>query len=129
MNREEETTAAMIDFDSPDALAWLEAASTQQLDTLPFGVIQMAPGGLVTAYSALESKLAGLSKERVLHRSFFAAVAPCMNNYLVSERFHAEPELDVVLDYILTLRMAPTPVKLRLLKSSTVQHMYLLVKR
>lgn len=119
----------MISFDSPEALSWLEAASPQTLDTLPFGVVRMAPGGLVTAYNTLESKLAGLSKENVLKRNFFSDVAPCMNNYLVAERFHAEPELDVVLDYILTLRMAPTPVKLRLLKSSAARHMYLLVKR
>ena len=118
-----------INFDSPNALAWLEAASTQELDTLPFGAIRMAPGGLVTAYNTWESSMAGLSKERVLQRSFFADVAPCMNNYLVAERFHSEPALDVLLDYIFTLRMTPTPVKLRLLKSPAVQHMYLLVSR
>jgi len=120
---------AIPNFDSPDALAWLEAASTQELDALPFGAIQMAARGLVTAYNAWESEKAGLSKDRVLQRNFFADVAPCMNNYLVAERFLAEPELDVMLDYILTLRMAPTPVRLRLLKSSAAQHMYLLVKR
>ena len=120
---------ALISFDSPDALAWLEAASTEDINALAFGVIRMAFGGLVTAYNTWESEKAGLSKDRVLQRSFFADVAPCMNNYIVAERFHAEPDLDVVLDYILTLRMAPTPVKLRLLKSSIAQHMYLLVKR
>jgi len=119
----------MTAFDSPDALAWLEAASTQALDTLPFGAIRMEPSGRVTAYNTWESAKAGLSKDRVLQRDFFADVAPCMNNYLVAERFRAEPELDVVLDYILTLRMAPTPVTLRLLKSVTARHMYLLVKR
>lgn len=124
-----ERQTAITNFDSPDALAWLEAASTQELDALPFGVIQMAAGGLVTAYNTWESEKSGLSKDRVLQRNFFADVAPCMNNYLVAERFLAEPELDAMLDYILTLRMAPTPVKLRLLKSSAAEHMYLLVKR
>ncbi len=103
--------------------------SPLELDSLSFGVIQMSAGGQVTAYNTWESEKAGLSKDRVLHRNFFADVAPCMNNYLVAERFLAEPELDVVLDYILTLRMAPTPVQLRLLKSIAAAHMYLLVKR
>jgi photoactive yellow protein len=129
MVRHDARSAAMINFDSPDALAWLEAASAQELDKLTFGAIRMTPGGLVAAYNTWESDHAGMTKERVLQRSFFADVAPCMNNYLVAERFRAEPDLDVVLDYIFTLRMRPTPVRLRLLKSSEVQHMYLLVSR
>jgi photoactive yellow protein len=129
MDRDDARSAAMINFDSPDVLTWLEAASAQELDELKFGAIRMAPGGAVTAYNTWESDHAGMSKERVLQRSFFADVAPCMNNYLVAERFRAEPDLDVMLDYIFTLRMTPTPVRLRLLKSSDARHMYLLVSR
>ena len=42
-----------------------------------------------------------------------------MNNYLVAQRFIDEPEIDDTIDFVLTLRMRPTPVKLRLLKSRT----------
>ncbi len=73
--------------------------------------------------------MAGLSKERVLTRNFFADVAPCTNNFMVAERFLSEPELDATLDYVFTLRMKPTPVTLRLLRSAASRHMYLLVKR
>jgi len=48
---------------------------------------------------------------------------------MVAERFISERELDATLDYVFTLRMKPTPVKLRLLKSASADHMYLLVKR
>jgi len=118
-----------MDFDDKTALAHLEAMSAQGLDELAFGVVRMRADGEVVAYNALESRMAGLSRERVLARNFFADVGPCMNNYMVSERFMSEPELDATLDYVFTLRMKPTPVKLRLLKSASADHMYLLVKR
>lgn len=118
-----------MDFDATTALARLEAMSAQALDALEFGVVRMRLDGKVVAYNAFESKLAGLSKERVLARNFFADVAPCTNNYMVAERFMSEPELDATLDYVFTLRMKPTAVQLRLLRSANLEHMYLLVKR
>ncbi len=119
----------MIEFEAPAPMPWLDAASTTDLDGLAFGVVRMAPDGRVVAYNACESRMAGLSPERVLGRDFFADVAPCTNNYLVAERFRSEPELDTQLDYVFTLRMKPTAVRLRLLKSAASPHMYLLVKR
>jgi photoactive yellow protein len=118
-----------MDFEDTTGLAQLESMSAQGLDALAFGVVRMRPGGDVVAYNVWESKMAGLSKERVLARNFFSEVAPCTNNYMVAERFMGEPELDATLDYVFTLRMKPTAVKLRLLKSATAEHMYLLVKR
>ena len=101
----------------------------EALDELAFGVVRMRIGGEVVAYNAWESNMAGLSKERVLTRNFFADVAPCTNNYLVAERYLNEPKRDATLDYVFTLRMKPTAVKLRLLRSAAADHMYLLVKR
>lgn len=116
-------------FDDAAGLAQLEAMSAQALDELTFGVVRMRADGEVVAYNAFESKLAGLTKDRVLARNFFSDVAPCTNNYMVAERFLSEPELDATLDYIFTLRMMPTAVKLRLLRSANAEHMYLLVNR
>ena len=119
----------MMDFDDAANLVRWEAMSTQALDELEFGVVRMRVDGEVVGYNLWESKLAGLSRERVLGRNFFSDVAPCTNNYMVAERFMNEPELDATLDYIFTLRMKPTAVKLRLLRSAAADHMYLLVKR
>lgn len=119
----------MMNFDDATGLAQLEAISAQGLDQLTFGVVRMRTDGEVVNYNLWESNMAGLSKERVVARNFFSDVAPCTNNFLVAERFMHEPELDEMLDYVFTLRMKPTPVKLRLLKSASAEHMYLLVKR
>ena len=118
-----------MDFSDTTGLAQLEAMSEQGLDELQFGVVRMRTNGEVVAYNLWESRMAGLSKERVLARNFFTEVAPCTNNYMVAERLMNEPELDAILDYVFTLRMKPTEVKLRLIKSVTSEHIYLLVKR
>ncbi len=115
-------------FSDADILEWLEAAAPEDFDHLAFGVIGLAADFHVVAYSKAEAAVSGLTPARVIGRHFFASVAPCTNNYMVAQRFELEPELDVVIDYVFTLRMAPTPVRLRLLKRPTARHMYLLVE-
>ena len=107
----------------------IDNASTDQLDALPFGVIGLGPDSNVETYSSTESKLAGLSPDRVLGKHFFTAVAPCMNNYMVAQRMEDEASLDATIDYVLTLRMRPTPVKLRMLKSPDVKRRYIMIQR
>jgi len=94
-------------------LAQLEALSAEELDELLFGSIRLSRDGTVVCYNTFESRLSGLSKDRALARNFFSVIAPCTNNYLISERFMTEPELDARLDYVFTRRMKPTPVTLR----------------
>lgn len=47
------------------------------IDTLPFGLISVDADGMIEQYNAYESRLARLSKERVIGRNFFTDVAPC----------------------------------------------------
>ncbi|MGK7871471.1 PAS domain-containing protein [Falsiroseomonas sp. E2-1-a20] len=117
------------DFAAPDLLHHLEASQDAERDALPFGVIGMALDGTVRQYNTAEATLSGLTPARVIGRHFFTSVAPCTNNALVARRFEAEAPLDDIIDYVFTLRMAPTPVQLRLLKHPTAQRMYLLVQR
>lgn len=107
----------------------LDAAEAAELDALPFGVIGFGPDGGVEIYSAAESRMAGLSADRVMGKHIFTAVAPCMNNFMVSQRFEDEPELDATIDYVLTLRMRATRVKMRLLRSASTARRYLLIQR
>lgn len=107
----------------------IDGATPEQLASLPFGVIGIGEGGDVEVYSATESRLAGLSPERVMGKHFFTAVAPCMNNLMVAHRMDEETEIDATIDYVLTLRMKPTPVKLRMLKRPGVARRYILIQR
>lgn len=116
-------------FDDPHLLDALEGADGASLDTAPFGVVSMTLDGVVTHYNAAESRLSGLTPARVVGRRFFTGVAPCTNNFMVSNRFETEPVLDVVMDYVFTFRMAPTPVRLRMLRQTGRRGMYLVVER
>ena len=116
-------------FDDVTLLAMLNAAPASVLDTLPFGVIGLDGEGLVEVYNSHEAAAAGLTRERVLGRHFFFDVAPCMNNFMVAERLENEDVLDSTLPYVLTFRMRPTPVRLRLLRAPGCQRRYVLVER
>jgi photoactive yellow protein len=116
-------------FTEPGLLDRLDVAGDAALDTAPFGIIAMAENGTVTSYNAAESRLTGLSPAKVIGRHFFSAVAPCTNNFMVAYRFETEPVLDAVIDYVFTLRMQPTKVRLRLLRQPGRRRMYLVVER
>lgn len=98
------------------------------LDTLDFGVVRMDPSGIVVNYNKRESEISGLSPERVIGRAFFPDVAICMHNFMVSHRYDESADLDEMLDYVLTVRMDPKPVKLRLLQRADGPFRYLLVQ-
>ncbi len=82
-----------------------------------------------TRYNLVESQMAGLPRESMLDQNFFLGVGVCMNNFLVAQRFEDDPALDVIMDYVLTFRMRPTPVKLRLLQHPHGQFRYILIQR
>ena len=127
------TPVHITSFADAGCLGHLTDASDTELDALDFGVIGFDAEGVVRRYNAFESKAAGLSPQRALSHPLFTAVAPCMNNFLVAQRFEdaaagASP-LDATLDYVLTLRMRPTKVKLRLLAAPGQALRYVLVQR
>lgn len=125
--------SAPIEFDSPKLPAWLALVSPVDLDTLDFGAIRFNGDCIVDRYNAFESQAAGLTPDRVLGLHLFDLVAPCMNNALVAQRFErAQQEgvpLDDIIDYVLTLRMRPTKVKLRLLSDVGSDLRYVLIQR
>jgi photoactive yellow protein len=118
-----------LTFTQPGLLDSLETADAAVLDALTFGVIGMAPDGTVVSYNIAESALSGLTPAKVVGRHFFSAVAPCTNNFMVAHRFETEATLDDIIDYVFTLRMQPTRVRLRLLKQTGRSRMFLAVDR
>ena len=89
--------------------------------------------GVVRRYNTHESRMAGLSLNRVVGHAFFTVVAPCMNNFMVAQRFEDAARdggmLDETIDYVLTLRMRPAKVKLRLLADPAIALRHLFVQR
>ena len=124
---------AETQFGQPGMTALLETMDEAALNALEFGVIGFGRDGRVRRYNSFESKAAGLGVERVLEQDLFMVVALCMNNFLVAQRFadaHDSGEhLDDIISYVLTLRMRPTKVKLRLLADPASEMSYVLVHR
>jgi photoactive yellow protein len=124
---------AKIEFDLPGIGAQLATMDEAALNGLDFGVIGFDLAGRVRRYNTFESQAAGLRAERVLDQDLFMVVAPCMNNFMVAERFVEAREtgatLDDTINYVLTLRMRPTKVRLRLVSGPADEIAYVLVHR
>lgn len=120
-------------FSTPNILAAITGMSDAERDELGFGVIGFDADNVVRQYNAFESNAAGMGLARILGQPLFTVVAPCMNNFMVAQRFDDALEsgdaLDATIDYVLTLRMRPVKVALRLLASPGAAIRYVLVHR
>lgn len=127
------TTSSVLRFDDPDLQTTLEKLSPSAFDALTFGVIGFGsdPHASVLRYNAFESNRSGLAPTRVIGLPLFSVVAQCMNNYLIAQRFEDAKadatRLDTTLDYVLTLRMRPTHVRLRLLALPDLPTRYVVI--
>lgn len=126
-------TLPVLSFYAPELGQKLASLSNAELDALDFGVIGFDRNTNVCRYNLFESTAAGLSPQRVLHQPFFTNVALCMNNFMVAQRFEDAQEqstvLDTVIDYVLTFRMRPVKVALRLIALPNAAIRYVLVHR
>ena len=126
-------TASDLSFATPDLHARLAQLGADDLDRLDFGVIGFDGDTIVCQYNRTEAEAAGLTPPRVLGQPLFTNVAPCLNNFMVAQRFEdamdAGEALDVTIDYVLTLRMRPVKVALRLLALPGSATRYVLVRR
>jgi photoactive yellow protein len=120
-------------FDAPDLCRTLNQCTHEQLDELPYGVIGFLPNGRIQRYNRHESQMAFFDREVVLGQHVFLELAPCLNNYLVETRFAdaeaANQPLDETLPYVLTFRMRPTRVRLRLLSAPDQPLRFVLIHR
>ena len=125
--------ATDLSFATPGLHGHLAQLSAEQLDRLDFGVIGFDAETIVRQYNQTESEAAGLTGPRVVGQPLFTNVAPCLNNFLVAQRFEDAQDdgaaLDDTIDYVLTLRMRPVKVKLRLLAGANSATRYVLVLR
>ena len=55
----------------------VDSISEAELDSLPYGVIQLDALGVILRYNAFEAGLSGLTRQTVVGKNFFKQVAPC----------------------------------------------------
>lgn len=121
--------ATALDFDTPDLFDALNAASAEELEHAPFGVVRMNAGMEVLVYNRTEARLSGLDPAWVLGKHFFSQIAPCIDNHLVAAKYRHATDLDERLGYVLAFHMRPTRVELRLLKRQDHEWSYFCVRK
>lgn len=104
-------------------LSDLDGSTSAAMNSAAFGIVKMDHSGNVTDYNDWQAKFTGMSKDATMGKHFFTQVAPCTNNFMVSGKYDSSASLDEGLDYTFTLKMSPTPVKLRLLKGGSTQYL------
>jgi len=107
--------------------------SEDEIDELPFGLISVDHQGNIEQYNNYESRLARLSKERVLGRNFFRDVAPCTAVQEFEGRFkrfvQGEGDAAESFDYVFRFAFGRQHVNITFLRSSKNKQIKILVNR
>jgi photoactive yellow protein len=59
----------------------------EEINTLPYGAIELDSAGSILSYNQTEGRLAGLDPARVIGKNFFKQVAPCTDVKAFQGRF------------------------------------------
>ena len=119
-------------FGGEDVANRLAQLGDTEFDELSFGVIGLDSQGVVRAYNAAESKLAGRPKVEVIGQRFFEVLAPCARTVEFQGRYLdvRNGKLDSALfEYVLDHRMNPTRVFIHLKRTVLGDGMWILVRR
>lgn len=108
----------------------LDSLSSEQLDALPFGVIQIDGAGVITRYNATEARFSGRNATRVIGRDFFREVAPCTHLPAFHGRFLdgvRRGHLDTVFGFIFGFD-PPARVEIRMVAARQPNRYWLIVR-
>jgi photoactive yellow protein len=109
-----------IEVDSESIVEELGRMSSSELDTLPFGAIQLDKDGKVLMYNRTEEQISGRKREDVVGRNFFTEVAPCTRVRRFLGAFQAgvdRRELNEVFDFTFRFPEAAREVRIRMIYS------------
>ena len=121
-----------VEFGQDDLDNVMMSLSAEEIDTLPFGAIQLDGAGKVLTYNATESAIAGRAKEAVIGRHFFNEIAPCCNTPGFRGLFDAGVKagnLNALFDYVFDYRMNPIRVKIHMKAALADDTFWVFVRR
>lgn len=111
----------------------LEAAdrmTADELDRLPYGMIQLDASGRILNYNAVESSLASLRREDAIGKQFFTEIAPCTRVQEFYGRFKEgviREALDTSFRFHFAFKQNPRDVTVRLLYSKRSRSVWVLI--
>jgi photoactive yellow protein len=116
-----------------DKSALLQAAdgmSAEELDTLPYGMIQLDANGRILKFNAVESRLAALPQHQQVGKHFFTEVAPCTKVQDFYGRFKegvVREALDTSFQFHFAFKQNPRDVSVRLFYSKRTKSVWVMV--
>jgi photoactive yellow protein len=108
----------------------IDDLTEEELDELPYGMIQLDTAGRVLRYNSTEARISTLDQKRQIGRHFFVDVAPCTR---VKEFYGAfvsgvaARSLDVTFKYHFAFRKGPGDFMIRLFYSAGTDTAWVLV--
>jgi photoactive yellow protein len=105
----------------------------EDLDDLPFGIVELDANGVVLVYNHGEEQISGRNRAQVVGRNFFSEVAPCTNvrdfagkyRALVHRGRSGEASLEFVFDFV----SASMLVWVQMIYSAPQKRGFLVVRR
>jgi len=119
--------------DVSDTSALLTAAdgmSAEELDALPYGMIQLDAHGRILRFNAVESRLASLPQQQQIGKHFFTEVAPCTKVQEFYGRFKegvVRESLDTSFQFHFAFKQSPRDVTVRLFYSRRTRSVWVMV--
>ena len=116
-----------------DSSALLEAAddmSSEDLDGLPYGMIQLDAVGRILRFNAVESRLASLPQAQQIGKHFFTEVAPCTKVQAFYGRFREgviRESLDTSFRFHFAFKQNPRDVLVRLFYSRRTRSVWVMI--
>ncbi len=123
----------IVKFGSSDMQNVLSKMTSNQIDGLAFGAVQLDGSGKILVYNSAEGGITGRDPKAVIGKNFFREVAPCTN----SPEFHGKfkkgvdsGQLSAMFEYTFDYQMKPTKVKVHMVNDLSSKDKYwIFVKR
>ena len=104
--------------------------TTEELDALPYGMIQLDMSGRILKYNRVESRLASLPQQAQVGKHFFTEVAPCTRVREFHGRFKegvVRESLDATFQYHFAFKQSPRDVTVRLFYSRSTRTVWVMI--
>jgi len=122
----------LVGFNKADIDNVLSKMSTQDIDKLAFGAVELDKNGTVLRYNAAEGAITGRNPAAVVGKNFFRDVAPCTSKPAFKGVFDAgvrANDLNTMFEYVFDYQMKPTKVKVHMKKALSGDNFWIFVKR
>lgn len=123
-------TSTSHDALKAEILSAADTMSADELDSLPYGMIQLDAAGRILKYNAVESRLAQLPQDTTVGKKFFSEIAPCTKVQQFYGQFKEgvlRESLDTTFSFHFAFKQNPRDVTVRLFYSKRTRSVWVMV--